>query len=157
CMERRRSAVVRTPRKAAARKSTAPRRSRKKEVVPETAASEAAVAPAGLVAAVAEAAPAGTAASSNYRAKVRMYRHGLGDCFLVTLPRTDRNDRPFYLMIDCGVVLGTPTPAPIMARVMQDIRDTTNGEIDVLAVTHEHWDHVSGFVQAKDIFSPDKK
>ncbi len=86
-----------------------------------------------------------------------MYRHGLGDCLLVTLPRTDRSDRPFYLMIDCGVVLGTSEPAPVMARVMQDIRDTTGGEIDVLAVTHEHWDHVSGFVQARDIFSPADK
>jgi hypothetical protein len=91
---------------------------------------------------------------SAYRAKVRMYRHGLGDCFLVSLPHTDRNDRPFYLMIDCGVVLGTSDPVPLMERVMKDIYDTTCGEIDILVATHEHWDHVSGFYQAREVFKP---
>jgi len=145
--------LARTPKKATAKK-TAPRRSRKKEVAHEAVPTEPAVAPGPPVAPAPGVAPVRETANTGYRAKVRMYRHGLGDCFLVTLPRTDRSDRPFYLMIDCGIVLGTPKPAPIMARVMQDIRDTTNGEIDVLAVTHEHWDHVSGFVQARDIFSP---
>jgi hypothetical protein len=92
--------------------------------------------------------------AGGYRAKIRMYRHGLGDCFLVSLPRTDRSDRPFYLMIDCGVVLGTPDPGPMMNRVMNHIHDTTGGEIDILVATHEHWDHVSGFYQAQDAFKP---
>ena len=94
--------------------------------------------------------------AGGYRAKIRMYRHGLGDCFLVSLPRTDRSDRPFYLMIDCGVVLGTPDPGPMMNRVMNHIHDTTGGEIDILVATHEHWDHVSGFYQAQDAFKPFK-
>ena len=29
----------------------------------------------------------GGAGAANFRAKVRMYTHGLGDCFLITLPR----------------------------------------------------------------------
>jgi hypothetical protein len=81
-----------------------------------------------------------------------MYRQGLGDCFLITLPRTDGSNRPFYVMIDCGVVLGTPDPATIMKRVMDNIVEVTGGEIDLLIATHEHWDHVSGFVQAKQSF-----
>jgi hypothetical protein len=81
-----------------------------------------------------------------------MYRQGLGDCFLVSLPRADRSDRPFYLMIDCGVVLGTADPGTIMTKVMEDIVKTTGGEIDLLVATHEHWDHLSGFIQAKTSF-----
>ena len=81
-----------------------------------------------------------------------MYRQGLGDCFLVSLPRTDGGTRPFYVMIDCGVVLGTPNPAAIMKQVLDSIVQETGGAIDLLIATHEHWDHLSGFVQAKDSF-----
>lgn len=81
-----------------------------------------------------------------------MYRQGLGDCFLVSLPRTSGGGRPFYLMIDCGVVLGTPDPNTIMTSVMEDIVKTTDGKIDLLIATHEHWDHLSGFIQAKASF-----
>jgi hypothetical protein len=90
--------------------------------------------------------------AAGYRAKVRMYRQGLGDCFLISLPRIDRSDRPFYVMIDCGVVLGTPDPKPIMTQVIEDIVHETGGAIDLLVATHEHWDHLSGFVQAKESF-----
>lgn len=84
-------------------------------------------------------------------AMVRMYRHGLGDCLLVTLPKADGS--PFYLMIDCGVVLGTPEPQPKMRKVVQSIIDATGGHVDVLVATHEHWDHLSGFLQAQDLFA----
>jgi hypothetical protein len=85
----------------------------------------------------------------SYRAKVRMYRHGLGDCFLISLPRTD-SDAPYYIMIDCGVILGTADPVPLMQKVVKDIAQVTGGHVDLLIGTHEHWDHLSGFVQAKD-------
>jgi hypothetical protein len=81
-----------------------------------------------------------------------MYRQGLGDCFLISLPRTDGSDRAFHIMIDCGVVLGTSDPCKIMTEVMEDVVTTTGGAVDVLIATHEHWDHLSGFVQAKDAF-----
>jgi len=89
--------------------------------------------------------------NGHFRVRVRMYRQGLGDCFLVTLPRDDGS--PFYLMIDCGVILGTPDAAKKMTDVVDDIAHTTGGRLDVLAATHEHWDHLSGFVQAKAAFS----
>jgi hypothetical protein len=91
-------------------------------------------------------------ARARYRAKVRMYRQGLGDCFLISLPRSDGSARPFYVMIDCGVILGTPNPVPKMTDVVEHIVKDTGGEIDLLVVTHEHWDHVSGFIQATDSF-----
>ncbi len=82
---------------------------------------------------------------------VRMYRQGLGDCFLLAFPTADPEE-PFYMMIDCGVVLGTPDAAATMIAVVGDIRGATGGRIDLLIITHEHWDHVSGFLQAAPAF-----
>jgi hypothetical protein len=82
-------------------------------------------------------------------AVVRMYCTGLGDCFLVTFRGDDGNNR--YLMIDCGVWRGTPEATPRMKSIMAAIAAATGG-VDVLAVTHEHWDHLSGFKQAEAEF-----
>ncbi|MBV8298211.1 MAG: hypothetical protein JO083_01440 [Candidatus Eremiobacteraeota bacterium] len=92
--------------------------------------------------------------SGGYRAKVRMYRHGLGDCFLISLPR-DGEVAPYTIMIDCGVILGTPDAQAKMRAVVADVAKTTKGadgrgKVDLLIATHEHWDHLSGFVQAPD-------
>jgi hypothetical protein len=84
------------------------------------------------------------------RVKIRMYRQGLGDCFLLSLPR--KNGTTFHLMIDCGVILGTEDAAKIMTDVVNNIAEVTGGEIDLLVGTHLHWDHLSGFIQAKDVF-----
>jgi hypothetical protein len=81
--------------------------------------------------------------------RVRMYRHGLGDCFLITLPKTDGT--PLYMMIDCGIIVGSPNPS-IMEDVVKNIITDTDGFVDILVVTHEHYDHVSGFAIAKDLF-----
>ena len=98
--------------------------------------------------------PTRAPANPGWRAKVRMYRQGLRDCFLVSLLRA--GSRPYSIMIDCGVILGTPADGrrPQMKEVVDNIVATTQGEIDLLVVTHEHWDHVSGFVQAKESFRP---
>ena len=81
--------------------------------------------------------------------KIRMYRQGLGDCFLLTLPG---KDGPFYVVIDCGVVLGTDGPGiQKLHDAVQDISTVTKNKIDLLILTHEHWDHVSGFKQARDL------
>ena len=91
------------------------------------------------------------ATNSNFRIKVRMYRQGLGDCFLITIPR--KNGKPFYAVIDCGVILGTKDAGKIMTEVVEHIITTTGGHVDVVAATHEHWDHISGFGQAKEIWT----
>lgn len=94
-------------------------------------------------------------ANGGFRARVRMYRHGLGDCFLVTLPRAAKakEKREHFILIDCGLILGTPDAANKMGEVVQDINQSTGGAVDLLLVTHEHWDHVSGFIQAADEFA----
>jgi len=83
--------------------------------------------------------------------RIRMYRQGLGDCFLVGLPKDDHS--LFWMMIDCGVILGTKDPETKMKAVVKDIIQQTTGRIDLLIVTHEHWDHLSGFIQAQDLFN----
>jgi hypothetical protein len=100
------------------------------------------------------------------QATVRMFCQGLGDCFLITLPQAGK--RPYSILIDCGVAKGTPNQTTIMERVVAEIAELTayprpkagakqgakgkKSIIDLLIVTHEHLDHVSGFSQAQDIF-----
>src|SRR5262245_10781342 len=85
----------------------------------------------------------------SYRVRVRMYRQGLGDCFLVTFPREGK--KPCQILIDCGALA---RDAPSMTRIVEHIRDTVrDGEegkahLDVVVATHEHKDHLSGFNQA---------
>lgn len=81
--------------------------------------------------------------------KVRMYCHGLGDCFLITFGSPVA---PKYMLIDSGVLIGTKDPEKLMSSVAGSIKATTKGKIDILVVTHEHWDHYSGFVQARDVW-----
>jgi hypothetical protein len=81
---------------------------------------------------------------------LRLYRQGLGDCFLLAFPRTAGD--PFYLLIDCGVIHGTPEPSRVMEGLVRDIAAATGNRIDLLIITHEHWDHVSGFVQAEKLW-----
>jgi hypothetical protein len=80
-----------------------------------------------------------------------MYRQGLGDCFLLRFPKP--NGEPFFIVIDSGVIKGTPQPSAIMRELAEDIERETGGTIDVLVVTHEHWDHVSGFTEAREVWS----
>lgn len=86
------------------------------------------------------------------RARMRLYRHGLGDCFLLRFGRPDGNT--FNLLIDCGLISAAGGGKSKMSAVAEDIRATCNGRIDAVVMTHEHWDHVSGFSreQAQSLF-----
>jgi hypothetical protein len=83
-----------------------------------------------------------------------MYNHGLGDCFLVRFARKD-GDGTYNVLIDCGVNALVESAKSIMENVVRDIDATTNGHLDLVIVTHEHWDHVSGFStqQAQSLFT----
>jgi len=80
--------------------------------------------------------------------RIRMYKQGLGDCFLITFTRSDGT--PYYILIDCGAVTGSD-PKNVVAAA-QDVFDATKGQLDLLVGTHEHWDHLSGFGQARSTF-----
>ena len=88
--------------------------------------------------------------------RVRMYRVGLGDCFLVSLLPPRRN--AFHIMVDCGVILGTKKAKERLAQALDDIIEETGskkdgGRVDVLVVTHEHYDHVAGFALCPEKFA----
>jgi hypothetical protein len=84
------------------------------------------------------------------RVRVRMYRQGLGDCFLLSFGKPEAEQ--VHVLIDCGVLVGTENAKDMVTACVKDIHKTTNGRIDVVVATHEHWDHISGFLQAKDVF-----
>jgi hypothetical protein len=84
--------------------------------------------------------------------------HGLlGDCFLIQLRSGTSESR---ILIDCGMLMGSPDATERMRAIATDIARTCGydpvtrqaGKLDLVVVTHEHWDHISGFSQAADIF-----
>ncbi len=78
--------------------------------------------------------------------KVRMYRLGHGDCFLLAFPGRDGRRRPpVYVLIDCGYKPGSQIHGQRIDEIVDDIVDATGGRVDVCIVTHEHQDHVNGF------------
>lgn len=77
------------------------------------------------------------------QARVRMYRHGLGDCFLLRFPKSD--GATFNILIDCGLIAVAEKPKERMAKVVKDIVKECDGHLDLVIMTHEHWDHASGF------------
>ncbi|MBC8142187.1 MAG: hypothetical protein H7Y38_12185 [Armatimonadetes bacterium] len=84
---------------------------------------------------------------------IRMYGQGLGDCFLLAFPHPASAKGVYHVVIDCGVVQGTPDPAERMRKVVTGLHTATGGAIDLLVVTHQHWDHVNGFLLAEDLWA----
>lgn len=56
------------------------------------------------------------------------------------------------MLIDCGVHQSQSGGGDRIREVVADIEAVTGGHLDVIVATHEHWDHISGFKQAEDIF-----
>lgn len=81
---------------------------------------------------------------------VRMYNNILGDCFLIRIPVGRREVK---ILIDCGALQGMPGATNIISEIAAEIAHTTDNHLDVLVLTHEHWDHLSGFSQAWGVFS----
>lgn len=76
--------------------------------------------------------------------RIRMYRVGFGDCFLLSLPVGDEGNGQFkHFVIDCGVHakgnIGKINDA------VDDIAVETGGKIAAVIATHSHQDHISGF------------
>src|SRR5262249_42517698 len=92
--------------------------------------------------------------------RIRMYRQGLGDCFLLTFEQKDKE--AVNMLIDCGLLQGTPNAKEIMQCVVADIKKelklkrSVDGpekpRLDYVVLTREHIDHISGFAQAKETF-----
>ena len=82
---------------------------------------------------------------------VRHYCQGIGDCHLLSFPKADGT--VFRMLIDCGIHSSVSGGSATVDEIVADIEAETGGKIDVLVVTHEHWDHVSGFSTASEIFA----
>src|SRR4051812_29054483 len=67
----------------------------------------------------------GAQPSAGLRARVRVYRHGLGDCILVRLRQRDETD--FKILIDFGVAVATQGATQTMANVLADVMTVTGG------------------------------
>jgi len=92
----------------------------------------------------------GTMAAPESGVTVRMYDlHGEGDCFLLAFRAQDGSAR--YMLIDCGLFLGTSGGADRLREVAADIAQATGNHLHVVVATHEHWDHLVGFEYAKAI------
>ena len=82
--------------------------------------------------------------------RVRMYRQGLGDCFLLTFnPGGDEK----HILIDCGT-LGSKYTDVKLPDVIAEIDKTTNGHLHLVVGTHQHQDHLSGMSKLRDQFNP---
>ena len=91
-------------------------------------------------------------ASKTPRVRVRTYRHGLGDCHLLSFRKPDGSR--CHVLIDFGVVNRTKDPQKVMAPVARDIVKESGGVLDLVIATHQHTDHLSGFKQAAAELDP---
>ena len=81
---------------------------------------------------------------------IRMYCHGLGDCFLLTF---QKEHKVYRMLIDCGILQRTADEKKVMEIVAQDILDQLHSKtIDLVVATHEHHDHICGFAHAANYF-----
>jgi beta-lactamase superfamily II metal-dependent hydrolase len=84
--------------------------------------------------------------------RVRMYRIGFGDFFLVTVPSLDG---PQHIVIDCGVTKGKSGKGDIatIKAAVRHMADETDRQLALIIATHRHQDHIIGFSRCGDEFS----
>ncbi|HEX7151610.1 MAG TPA: MBL fold metallo-hydrolase [Thermoanaerobaculia bacterium] len=86
--------------------------------------------------------------TSGAKLRVRMYRVGMGDCFLVTI---GSGSKAQHILIDCGV--HSQSQFKGLAEAVEAIEEETGGKLDVIVATHAHADHISGFGTEAERFS----
>ncbi len=85
---------------------------------------------------------------------LKVYQVGFGDCFLMTFHypgKSGGEGEKKHVLIDFGSsaqpkAFGTD----ILNRVADDIKNTTNSQLDIVVATHRHRDHIDGFATAKN-------
>jgi glyoxylase-like metal-dependent hydrolase (beta-lactamase superfamily II) len=81
-------------------------------------------------------------------ANIRMYNQkDLGDCFLLKF--TDANNKVAYYLIDFGSYTGANRARE--REIAEHIKTTIGDNKLTIIVTHQHKDHLSGFVTAGDL------
>jgi hypothetical protein len=101
--------------------------------------------PAGRAPAV----PAGRAAfGKDAGIRVRMYRVGFGDFFLLSLRAPDDTAR--HILVDCGVHAAN---IGAIGAAIDQLATDTGKQLSLVIMTHRHADHISGFSSGKDVFA----
>lgn len=86
-------------------------------------------------------------ASGNGNIRIRMYRIGFGDFFLMTVPG---ENGPAHILIDCGVHAANINT---IDECVQDMKKETGNRLALVILTHYHADHMSGFATNSDDFA----
>ncbi len=79
--------------------------------------------------------------------RIRMYRVGFGDFFLMSLPAVDGLA---HILIDCGVHAHDLKSMP---GALKQMAGDTDGKLALVIMTHRHADHISGFASGRDVFA----
>lgn len=84
--------------------------------------------------------------------RIRMYRVGFGDFFLMTVPT---KDGPQHILIDCGVTPGKTKKGDIgtIKAAVAHMAEETEKKLALIIVTHRHQDHIIGFSRSAEIFN----
>ncbi len=84
--------------------------------------------------------------------RVRMYRVGFGDFFLISF--LDAAGKPVHVIVDCGVFKGTKQTGDIhsIEAAVANMAETTGGRVALIIMTHRHADHIAGFARCADTF-----
>jgi hypothetical protein len=84
--------------------------------------------------------------------RVRMYRVGFGDFFLVSL--LGSAGKPVHIIVDCGVFKGTSQIGDIgsIEAAVADMVEVTDRQVALIIMTHRHADHIAGFARCADVF-----
>jgi hypothetical protein len=77
---------------------------------------------------------------------IRMFDVGLGDCIYCRVPKAHAEGRDFHILIDCGTLSSTDYLSAAIDN-LKTLLPLINGKhhVDLLVVTHEHKDHMTGF------------
>jgi hypothetical protein len=77
---------------------------------------------------------------------IRMFDVGLGDCVYCRIPMAHTDNRDFHLLIDCGTLSTTDNLSTAVEKLKTLLPDIGGKHhVDLLVVTHEHKDHMTGF------------
>lgn len=77
---------------------------------------------------------------------IRLFDVGLGDCIYCRVPKAHTDGRDFHVLIDCGTLSSTDYLSAAVES-LKSLLPLNEGKrrIDLLVVTHEHKDHMTGF------------
>ncbi|WP_448698087.1 MBL fold metallo-hydrolase [Mucilaginibacter sp. AW1-3] len=89
---------------------------------------------------------------SNIKVNIKMFQVGeLGDCFLL---KFNEGNQESSVLIDCGSFRNSTQSKERLQTIARFIKnDLNNKPLDVVVGTHQHNDHLSGYVHAADIFT----